>query len=72
MHRREKDDIVGNDGHYGAVIDRLVKHPFPVLHEYIRILFESGGEGLDVVLWLWCWVVDLLGDLPPFLLQVTD
>ena len=68
MRCREKAGIVGNDGHFGAITARLLKHPFPELHEYIRILFESGVEGLVVILWLWCGAVDLPRDFPPFLL----
>ena len=72
MRIREYTGIVSNDGHFGAVTARLVKHPFPELHEYIRILVESEVEGLVVVLWLWCGAVDLPGDLLPFLLQMID
>ena len=68
MRHMEKAGIVNDDGHFGAVTDRLVKHPFPELHEYIWILFESGVKGPVVVLWLWCGAVDLPGDFPPFLL----
>ena len=68
MQRREEAGIVGNDGHFGAVTARLVKHPFPELHEYIRILFESAVKGLVVVLWLWSGAMDLPGNFPPFLL----
>ena len=67
MRRREETGIVSNDGHFGAVTGRLVKHPFPKVHEYIRILFESRIKGLVVVLWLQCGAVDLPGDFPPFL-----
>ena len=68
MRHKEKAGIVSNDGHFGAVTTCLVKHSFPELHEYIRILFESGVKGPVVVLWLWCRAVDLPGDFPPFLL----
>ena len=68
MRHREKAGIVSDDVNFCAIIARLVKHSFPELHEYIRILFESGVKGPVVVLWLWCWDVDLPGDFPPFLL----
>ena len=68
MQRREETGIVSNDGHFGAVTARLVKHPFPELHEYIRILFKFGIKGLVVVLCLWCGDVDLPGGFPTFLL----
>ena len=70
MRRAEETGIVSNDGHFSAVIAHLVKHPFPELHEYIRILFESRVEVPVVVLWLWCGDLELLGDFPPFLLQM--
>ena len=60
--------MVNNNGHFCAVTACLVKHPFPELHEYIRILFESGVKGPVVVLWMWCRAVDLPGNFPPFLL----
>ena len=68
MRGREEAGIVSGDGHFRAVMARLVKHPILELHEYIRILFESGVKGPVVVLWLWCGAVDLPGDFPPFLL----
>ena len=68
MQRREETGIVSDDGHFGAVTARLVKHPFLELHQHIRIIFESGVKGPVVVLWRWCWVVDLPSDFPPFLL----
>ena len=68
MQCREKAGIVSDDGHFGAVTARLVKHPFPELHEYIRILFESGVKVPVVVLWLWGGAVKPLRDLSPFLL----
>ena len=49
----EKTGIVGGDGHFRAVIARLVEHPILELHIYVRILFESGVKVLVVVLWLW-------------------
>ena len=66
MQHREETGIVSNDGHFGAVTARLVKHPFYKLHEYIRILFKSGVKGPVVVLWLWSRAMDLRGKFPPF------
>ena len=68
MRGREKTGIVGGDGHFRAVIARLVEHPILELHEYIWILFESGVKVPVVVLWLWGEAVEPLGDLPPFML----
>ena len=66
--KREKAGIVGDDGHFCAVIARLVKHPILEHHEYIRILFESGVKVPVVALWLWGGAVKPLGDLSPLLL----
>ena len=70
MRGREEARIVGDDGHFRAVIARLVEHPILELHEYVRILFESGVKVPVVVLWLRGRAVEPLGDLPPFLLQI--
>ena len=50
---REKTGIVGGDGHFCAVIARLVEHPILEIHIYVRILFESGVKVPVMVLWLW-------------------
>ena len=65
---REKTGIIGGDGHFCAVIARLVKHPVLEHHEYIRILFESEVKVPIMALWLWGRVVKPLGDLSPLLL----
>ena len=70
MRGREEAGIVGDDGHFCAVIARLVEHPILELHEYVRILFESGVKVPVVILWLWGGAMDPLGNLPPFLLQM--
>ena len=49
----EKTGIVGGDGHFRAVIARLVEHPILELYEYIWILFETGVKVPVVVLWIW-------------------
>ena len=41
MRCREVTGIVSDDGHFCAVIARLVKHAILEHHEYIRILFGS-------------------------------
>ena len=48
----EKTGIIGDDGHFCAVIARLVEHPILELHEYVRIPFESGVKVPVVTLWL--------------------
>ena len=64
----EKTGIVGNDGHFCAVIARLVKHPVLEHHGYIRILFESRVEVPIVALGLRGGTVKPLGSLLPVLL----
>ena len=66
--KQEEDRIIGDNGHFCAIVTRLVKHPFAKLHEYVQILFGSGVKGPVVVLRLWSWVVDLPYSFPPFLL----
>ena len=67
---REEAGIVSDDGHFCAIAALLVKHPIHELHEYIRILFESGVKVPVVILWLWGGATNPLGSLPPFLLQM--
>ena len=68
MRCREKAGIVSNDGHFCAITACLVKHSFPELHEYIRILFESGVKVPIVALGLRGGAVKPLGDFSPMLL----
>ena len=70
MRGREEAGIVGDDGHFRAVIARLVEHSVLKLHKYVWILFESGVKVPVVILWLWGGAMDPLGNLPPFLLQM--
>ena len=65
---REKTGIIGDDGHLCAVIALLVKHPALEHHEYIRILFDSGGKVPIVALGLRGGAVKPLGNLSPVLL----
>ena len=67
MRRMEKARIVSDDGHFCAIIARLVEHSFPELHEYIWIFYESRVKGPVVVLWLRGGAVKPLGDLSPVL-----
>ena len=68
VRSREKTGVVGGDGHFHAVIARLVKHPVLEHHEYIRILFESGVKVPIVALGLRGGAVKPLGNLSPVLL----
>ena len=70
MRGREEAGIVGDDGHFRAVIARLVEHSILKLHKYVRILFESGVKVLVMIFWLWGGAMDPLGNLLPFLLQM--
>ena len=70
MRRRENARIVRDDGHFCAVVARLVKYSLIKLYKYVRILFESGVKILVKVLWLWSGAIDPLNDLSPFLLQL--
>ena len=59
--------MVGRYGHHGIMAAQLIELPVYQLHEYVRILFESGTEGPARVLWLWRWVVDLPYSFSQFL-----
>ena len=63
----EKTGVVGDDGHFCAIIARLVKHPLRKHHKYIWILFEPGIELPVVVLRLWGGTIKSLSDLSPVL-----
>ena len=42
MRSREEARIIGDDGHFRAIIARLVEYSLLKLYKYVRILFESG------------------------------
>ena len=50
MRGREEAGIVSDDGHFRAVIARLVEYSILKLDKYVRILFESGVKVLVVIL----------------------
>lgn len=62
-----EDGVIGKDGHFCAVVARLVKHPVLKHHEYIRILFESGVKVPIVALGLRGGAVKPFGNLSPVL-----
>ena len=64
----EKTRIIGDDGHFGAVIARLIKHAILEHHRYIRILFESRVKVPIVALGLRGGAVEPLESLSPVLL----
>ena len=65
---RKKTRVIGDNGHFCAIIARLVKHPFRGYHEYVRIFFEPRIQLPIVVLGLWGGAVKPLGDFSPMLL----
>ena len=65
----KKTRIISDDGHFCAVIARLVKHPFREYHEYIRVLFEPRIKLPGVALRLWGRAIKPLGYFPPVLFQ---
>ena len=68
--RGEKAGVIGYDGYFYVVIAHLIKDPLLKLYKYIRILFKSGIQVSNMVLWLRSGAVDPLDDLSPFLLKV--
>ena len=68
--RGKKEEDPGNrdNGHFRAIVARLVKHPFRKYHEYIRVLFKPRIQLPVVVLRLWCGAVKPLGNFLPMLL----
>ena len=66
--KQEEDRVIGDNGHFRAIVARLVKHPFREYHEYIRIFFEPRMQLPVVVLRLWGGAVKPLGDFSPMLL----
>ena len=67
----EKAGVIGYNGHFRAVVARLIKDPLFKLYKYIRIFFISGIQVSNMVLWLRSRGVDPLDDLSPLLLKVV-
>ena len=65
---RKKARIIGDNGHFSAIVALLVEHPFRKYHEYIRVLFKPRIKLPVVVLWVWGGAVKPLGDFSPVLL----
>ena len=67
---RKKTRVVGGDGHFCAVIARLVEDSVFEFYKYVRILFKSGIEVPVMVLRLWSGAMGPRNNLPPFLLKM--
>ena len=63
----KKARVVGGDGHFCAIISRLVKHSLREHHKYIRILLKPRIKLPVVVLRLWSGTMKSFGDLSPVL-----
>ena len=59
--------MVGDDGHFCAVIARLVKYSLGEHHEYVRILLKPRIKLPVVVFRLWGGTMKSFGDLSPVL-----
>ena len=67
----EKAGVIGYNGHFRAVVARLIKDPLFKLYKYIRIFFISGIQVSNMVLWLQSRAVYPLDDLSPLILKVA-
>ena len=64
--------VIGYNGHFCAVVARLIEDPLLELYEYIRILFKSGIQVPNMVLRLWSGAIDPRNSLSPFLLEMNE
>ena len=64
---RKKARVIGDNGHFRAIVAHLVKYPFREYHEYIRVLFGPRIKLLVVALRLRGGTVKSFGDLLPML-----
>ena len=71
MGRWKKAGVIGFDGHFRAIIARLIKDPLLELHRYIRILLESRIQVPNMVIRLRSGAVDPRSNLPPFLVKMA-
>jgi hypothetical protein len=67
----EKAGVVGYNGHFRAVVARLIKDSLLKFYEYILIFFKSGIQVPIMVLWLRSRAVDPLNDLSPLLSKIA-
>ena len=71
MRGGEKAGVIGYNGHFRAIVARLIKDPLLKFYKYIRIFFISGIQVSSMVLWLRSGAVGPLDDLSPLLLKVA-
>ena len=68
MGSRKKGRVISDNGHFRAIIARLVKHPFREYHKYIWVHFEPRIKLPVVALRLWGMAIKPLGSLSSVLL----
>ena len=61
---RKKTRIIGDNGHFRAIVARLVKHSFREYHEYIRVLFEDLPDVVAALFGVASWVAGRAKRLP--------
>ena len=61
----EKAGVIGHNGHFCAVVARLIEDPLLELYEYVRTLFISGIQVSIMVFWLWSRAIDPCANLSP-------
>ena len=66
--KQEEDRVIGDNGHFRAIVARLVKHTFREYHKYILVFFKPRIQLPVVVLRLWGGAVKHLSDFLPMLL----
>ena len=71
MGGRTEARVVGYNGHFRAVIARLIKDSILKIHEYVWIFFVSRIKISIMVLWLRSGAVDPFDDLSPLLLRAV-
>ena len=68
---REKAGVIGCNGHFCAVIARLIEDPLLELYKYIWILLKSGIQVPNMILWLRSRAINPCDGFPAFLLKIV-
>ena len=63
--------VIGCNGHFCAIVARLIEDPLLELYKYIRILLKSGIQIRNMILWLRNRAINPRNNLPPFLLKIV-